>query len=236
MLAVKTGWDEKVLNVCLEAVSCQGVSPVKFLLDVKVMRDWNLLLSPLNCGGYLIGSWCRNPAVMLIDVKGRVLCVSDRTCYGGGTDWRTKSNEFEGHAYLRSGIFLKRHLFHKFSCSSGITASLGNTSIFSLARCLSGKPDTRWVSSPPLVWSVHFLAFSVRLLSPFVLVWSVVNAVMVLGTYLWKAICLFPEKQAREDTYSPRVVQQGRKEKGVGWESRWTLALDSEDLGPSPTI
>lgn len=133
-------------------------------------------------------------------------------------------------------FFFKWHLFHKFSCSSGITASLGNTSIFSLARCLSGKPDTRWASSPPLVWSVHFLAFFMRLLSPSVLVWSVVNAVMVLGTYLWKAICLFPEKQAREDTYSPRVVQQGRKEKGVGWENQWTPALDSEDLGPGPTI
>lgn len=47
----------------------------------------------------------RNPAVMLIDVKGRVLCVSDSTCYGGGTDWRTKSNEFEGYACLRSGVF-----------------------------------------------------------------------------------------------------------------------------------
>lgn len=47
----------------------------------------------------------RNPAVMLMDVKGRVLCVSDSTCHGGGTDWRTESSEFEGYAYLRNGGF-----------------------------------------------------------------------------------------------------------------------------------
>lgn len=45
----------------------------------------------------------RNPAVMLMDVKGRVLCVSDSACYGGGTDWRTESSEFEGYAYFRNG-------------------------------------------------------------------------------------------------------------------------------------
>lgn len=95
-----------------------------------------------------------------VNGKGRILCCVCLSLMVIGTQLKTQlkfiltgQKAMNSKTMLISLVeFLKMAFISQiillFHSSSGITASLGNTSIFSLARCLSGRPDTRWVRQP----------------------------------------------------------------------------------------
>lgn len=116
----------------------------------SVSRQWSALrggpheIRKFSCNVYK----CEGEGFLCVSVTGAWLRGLTETHYGD-VALEDRKQWFAGCAYYNSWVFFKCHLFHKISCllssSSGITASLGNTSIFSLARCLSGRPDTLWV-------------------------------------------------------------------------------------------